>query len=64
MMTAIEILPKVKPKHLGEAHGEETTVYRLKLMTPEQIAEHNLEKYVNRDSTAKVGDNDEKRNLE
>lgn len=45
MMPAIEILPRVKRNHSGEAHGEETTVYRLKLMTPEQIAEHGLEKY-------------------
>ncbi|MDJ0332117.1 hypothetical protein [Planococcus sp. S3-L1] len=48
---AIEILSPVH-KYWYETPGGEITVYRLRLMTREQIAAHGLEKYVK-------GDNDD-----
>lgn len=43
-MKAIEIMPPLKTKWY-ETDGGEITVYRLKLMTAEEIAAHGLEKY-------------------
>lgn len=51
---AIEILPPLKTKH-WETQGGEITVYRLYLLTPQQITDYDLEKYVNRNSTAPLG---------
>ncbi|MCH4825595.1 hypothetical protein, partial [Planococcus halocryophilus] len=42
---AIEILPPVH-KFWYETRGGDITVYRLRLMTVEQIAAHGLEKYM------------------
>ena len=43
-LPAIEILPPVHEKWY-ETQGGDITVYRLRLMTPEQIAAAGLEKY-------------------
>lgn len=50
-LPAIEILPPVH-KYWYDTRGGDITVYRLELMTAEQIAAHDLEKYMR-------GDNDE-----
>lgn len=58
-LPAIEVLPEVRRPHAGQAQGGPTVIYRLKLMTAEEIAAHGLEKY------AKAGgDDDEQRSME
>lgn len=42
---AIEYQEPPKRKHSGETYGGTVTVYRLKLMTREQIEAHELRKY-------------------
>lgn len=43
-LPAIEILPPTHTKH-WETKGGDITVYRLRLMTPEQIAAAGLQEY-------------------
>lgn len=43
---AIEYVEPPKRKHSGESYGGIITVYRLKLMTAEEIARYGLEKYM------------------
>lgn len=43
-LPAIEILPPTHKKH-WETKGGDITVYRLRLMTPDQIAAAGLQKY-------------------
>lgn len=52
-LPAIEILPPTHTKH-WETKGGDITIYRLRLLTPQQIKEHDLEKYA-----PKRGENDE-----
>lgn len=52
---AIEVIPPPKRNHIGETTGGNITIFRIKLLTAEQIAEYGLEKYAYRKNG---GDND------
>lgn len=58
-LEAIEYLEPPKRKHIGETYGGTVVIYRLKLMTRDQIRHYDLEKYV-----PEVGDKDEQRDLD
>lgn len=45
VVPAIEHIKGGKARHRGETSGGEITIYRLKLMTAEEITRHGLEKY-------------------
>lgn len=49
----IEYLEPPKRAHRGETYGGTIVIYRLKLLSPQQISEHDLEKY-----TAPLGGED------
>lgn len=44
-MPAIEYIEGGKARHRGETSGGTIIIYRLKLMTDEEIARHDLQKY-------------------
>lgn len=61
---AIEVIAPPKRKHAGETTGGNITIFRIKLLAADQIAEYGLEKYANRKSGGDYDANAKQRDLD